>query len=366
MSDPDLSWMNNLDGTLRPEFGGAQYPVDLSWMNNLDGMLRPEFSGTPYPAAPAPVPNDADKNALAYLTKFLDTYGLGSRGSKAWDYIVANGATDPDRMMIWLYDQPEFKTRFPALAELQAKGRAITPAQYINLEQTYTQTLRAAGYVGNYFNNPEDFHSLIGNEVSPAEFQARINDGYAKVAGADPQVRDAFKQYFGVEGDTALAAFFIDPERSKDQLLKAAQTAEIGAAAKQSSFNLNSDYASKLAGMGVSYSQALSGFNKMVADKSLFERSAGETQITASGVGGGVDLSTAGTVDGLNHPNVATDTSTTDNSSMLAADYAFGTDPQVKKELETRLAMRMAQASGTKEVVSVDKVGKTGVGIEDR
>jgi hypothetical protein len=74
MSDPDLSWMNNLDGTLRPEFGGAQYPVDLSWMNNLDGMLRPEFSGTPYPAAPAPVPNDADKNALAYLTNLSWTH----------------------------------------------------------------------------------------------------------------------------------------------------------------------------------------------------------------------------------------------------------------------------------------------------
>lgn len=285
--------------------------------------------------------------------------------------------------MLWLYQQPEFKARFPAFETLQKKYKGIQPAQYIMLERQYAQTMRSAGLSANFFDSPNDFTSLIENDVSQAEFQERVDNGFKRVAEASPAVRDAFRQYFGIEGDAALAAFFIDPDKSAPKLARAAQMAELGGAASAMGVQINSDYAEKLTRLGVSEAQALAGFQKMQQQSSLFARGINETAVVAQGTGmsdtgralrGETQFSPAVMPPGWQEsdklpggktgPNVQ-DTSTMTAENQLGTDYVFGTDVEVQRKLQMRLAKRKAESSGVSQQVTANREGQTALGTAD-
>ena len=355
----------------------------FNYLGGLQGPAQsPITSVTPNPpvAPPAAPGTTEQKNAFAYIEERLKTFGLGNMTQKVWNYIIENGVEDDNRTMLWLYEQPEFKQRFPAFEALQKKYRGIQPAQYIELERQYTQTMRSAGLSASFFDNPNDFTALIENDVSQAEFQERVDNGFKKVNEADPAVREAFRQYFGVEGDAALAAFFIDPDRSAPKLAKAAQMAELGGAASTMGVQINADYAEKLTRLGVSQAQALAGFQKMQQQRSLFAASINETAVVPQRTGmsdttralrGESQFSPAvmppgskqGSV-GKTGPNVQ-DTSTMTTENQLGADYVFGTDVEVQRQLERRLAKRKAEASSVSQQVSANRQGQTSIGTAD-
>jgi hypothetical protein len=384
---PDLSWMN-VPGADGRTF--AQNAEGLGWMNipGPDGLTfvqkyqQGKLPGQT-PIAPPATGTTEDRNAFSILKKELETFGLGGMADKVWKYMLENGSEDDAGTMLWIYQQPEFKARFPAFETLQKKYRGIQPAQYIMLERQYAQTMRSAGLSASFFDNPNDFTALIENDVSQAEFQERVDNGFKKVAEADPAVRNAFRQYFGVEGDAALAAFFIDPDRSAPKLAKAAQMAELGGAASTMGVQINADYAEKLTRLGVSQQQALSGFQKMQQQRALFSAGLGENAVTPQTTGmsdtaralrGERSFSPAvmppgwqegDPIPGANNgPNIQ-DTSTMTTENQLGTDYAFGTDVNVQRELELRLAKRKAQASGTSQQVVADRQGRTAIGTAD-
>ena len=214
--------------------------------------------------------------------------------------------------------------------------------------------MRGAGLSANFFDDPTDFTSLIENDVSQAEFQERIDSGFKKVAMAEPAVRDAFRQYFGVEGDAALAAFFIDPDRSAPNLTKAAQMAELGGAASTMGVQMNADYAAKLTSMGVSEAQALAGFRQMQKQKALFAGGINETAIVTSGTSQ-FNAGLTGTQD----------TSTMSAADQQGIDYTFGTNVEVERQLEMRLAKRKAESSGVSQQVTANREGQTSLGTAD-
>jgi len=384
---PDLSWMN-VPGADGRTF--AQNAEGLGWMNipGPDGLTfvqkyqQGKLPGQT-PIAPPATGTTEDRNAFSILKKELESFGLGSMADKVWKFILENGPDDDAGTMLWLYQQPEFKARFPAFETLQKKYKGIQPAQYIMLERQYAQTMRGAGLSASFFDNPNDFTELIENDVSQAEFQERVDNGFKKVAEADPAVRDAFRQYFGVEGDAALAAFFIDPDRSAPKLAKAAQMAELGGAASTMGVQINADYAEKLTRLGVSQAQALAGFQKMQQQRALFSGGVNEVAVqtqatgmsdTAKALRGESQFSPAVMPPGWKEgdpipanssgPNVQ-DTSTMTTENQLGTDYAFGTDVNVQRELELRLAKRKAQASGTSQQVVADRQGRTAIGTAD-
>jgi hypothetical protein len=358
MSDVDLSWMN-VPGPNGLTWAQENAVSDLSWMNVPDatgltfvqkhqrGLLPGQTPVAP-PAAPG---TTEQKNALSYINTRLQEFGLSGMSDKVWAFIVENGGRDDNQTMLWLYQQPEFKARFPAFETLQKKYRAVTPTQYIQLERQYTNVMRAAGLTANFFDKPDDFTSLIENDVSESEFQDRVNNGFKKVAMADPAVRDAFRQYFGVEGDAALAAFFIDPDRSAPKLTKAAQMAELGGAASTMGVQMNADYAAKLTNLGVSQQQALAGFRKMQQQKGLFAGNINETAVVTAGTSQ-FNAGLTGTQD----------TSAMSTTDQMGIDYTFGTNVEVERKLEQRLAKRRAEASGVSQQVSTNRQGQTALG----
>jgi hypothetical protein len=383
----DLSWMNvpGPDGlTWAQKNAGA--PVDLSWLNNMSEferatmVQRVQNAQRTAPTPAAPVGTDEQKDAMAQMRLWLGTYGLGSLAEPLWKYILDTGLSNEEEALLWIQDQPDFQKRFPAFKALQEQNRAITTQQYIELERNYVEVMRNSNVPQQFFDNPDDFTDLIKNNVSAAEFQDRIQKGYQRVAQAAPEVRTAFKQYFGVDGDAALAAFFIDPDRSSPALMKAAAAAEIGAAALQSNTNIDLNYATKLSNMGISYGDALDGLKRMEQQRSLFSAGINESAVQTAASGSSSltgnlvsqrprELSTTVVRENgsapSNRPTVSDDSTSMSKETQLGADFVFGTDINVQRELQMRLAKRKAQASGTSQQVVANREGQTAIGTAD-
>lgn len=398
MSNVDLSWMNvpGSDGlTFIEKYERGLIPnqtaADLSWMNvrGSDGLTFIEkFNQGKLPGqvstAPKTLTLDAN-NAYNELKRYLADFKLDSLVEPLWNYMIDTGVQSDDQLWLWIQDRPEFHTRFPAFKKLQEEGRAISPVAYIELEKNYAQIMRASNIPNQFFDNADDFTDLIVGNVSPAEFQSRIEKGYKRVAEAGSLVRNAFKSYFGVEGDAALAAFFIDPDRSAPALERAVQSAEIQAAALSANSSVNLSYASKLADMGVTYEQAMQGFQRLNSLRGLFEAGVGEAAVTTrertpstlirdlrgpEEYGLPVMPPNWQEGDALPDGNQGQEPVIQDSSSMVSdtqagVDYIFGTDVDVQRQLERRLKQRRAQASGTTQQNVTDRQGRTGVGRAD-
>jgi hypothetical protein len=276
--------------------------------------------------------------------------GADGLGGRLWKHIVENGG-DENALVLWLNNQPEFATRFPAMETLRKRNAAITPGDYIGLERSYRSSMRSVGIPESFFDKPNDFTKLIENDVNPEEFRGRLVEGYDKVAKTDPMVRQVFQNYFGVKGDAALASYFIDPEKSTPVLMRAARAAQIGTAAAKSVGSLNLNYASRLAEQGISYEQALQGFSKMSSMSSLFDAGINETVI-----GNQTKMDFAG-----NTPETSF-TIDADTKAELAADFAFGVNSSNAKQLEERLAQRKAEFQGQTQRIGANKAGETNLG----
>jgi hypothetical protein len=221
----------------------------------------------------------------------------------------------------------------------------------MRLEGEYRSVMKSSGVPTKFFDKPDDFTKLIEGDINPDEFRDRLVNGYDKVAKTDPLVRQAFKNYFGVEGDAALAAYFIDPEKSTPELLRRAQEAQIGAAAEKSIGKIDLTYASRLAEMGVSYKQATDSFTKLSSMSSLFETGLGETTI-----GTQKDMEFVG-----RGPN-SSFTISADTNAELAADLEFGVNAENRRLLMERLGQRTAQFEGEFQAATVNKQGETNLG----
>lgn len=169
-------------------------------------------------------------SARAVIRSFLDRYNLGSLTE--WAYRRLTAGQSIDQIMMDLPQTQEYQARFPAMAELTRRGRAMTEEQYKNYEETITGIMRRAGLPVQFYDQPADFARMLVSEVSPAEAEQRISVAYRKVATAPPDVRQAFGEMYGPGSDDALAAFMLDPDRAMPMIERqvvAAQTKAVGA-----------------------------------------------------------------------------------------------------------------------------------------
>jgi hypothetical protein len=248
----------------------------------VNGVPQVAAARTPGPtgdrgirAAPAAAMTSTQKSAWQYLQSILYSYGFRGQDLTAlvaWakGQIIAGNSTD--MIQLNLEQTPQFEKRFPAIRVLANEGVAITPAEYISLEQSYSQLLHQAGL-------PPDFASydaLIANQVSPTELSARIQQGYQAVAYADPTVIKAFQDYYHVT-PAHLAAYFLDPKKAEPLLQQQAVSAQIGGASAMSGFGeVAQPEALRLAQMNVTFAQAQQGFQKLAQEKQLYTNLPGQ------------------------------------------------------------------------------------------
>jgi len=186
---------------------------------------------------------------------------------------------DPNVLLGRIRQTTEYKDRFKGIELRRAKGLNVpSEAEYIGLENTYRQLMRTAAIPADLFDQPDDLANLIGNDVSPSELSARINEGYQAVAQANPEVVTQMRRLYGLQ-DGELAAYFLDPERTTPYLLRQARSAQIAGEAKlQAGQELTMTQAEQLATAGITQEQAQQGFQTIAQSQELFNPLAGSTE----------------------------------------------------------------------------------------
>lgn len=227
----------------------------------------------PNPAETLPAAQGGD--ALATLTQLLNTYGLG--GLIPWVQQQLIGGADATQIAVLLPQQPAFQQRFPGIAQRQANGLPpISPADYVNYEDSLAQLYRSAGLPQGFYDSPTDVANLIGNDVSINEMTARVQQGYVAALTAPQAVRDQLHTLYNVS-QGGLAAFFLDPNTAAPLLQQEFQSAVVAGTAQQAGYQqLDVATAKQLAALGLSQGQYTQGFQQLGLQHQLFNNLPGE------------------------------------------------------------------------------------------
>jgi len=232
------------------------------------------------------VPSDSNETATTILTNTLKFYGLDEpelvneiRAALANRTIT--GASTVDEIGIQLRESPAFKRRFAANETRRAAGKPVySVTQTLLLESQYRKNLRDSGMPTGFYDDPTSLQNFLINDISPDEILARVTQGYQAVRNADPTVINELKTLYNLN-DGSIAAFFVDPTKAQDNILRAARAAEVAAQArKQAGIGLTAQTAEELVRQGVSEAEAQAGFTTYKQQESLYRPLMGEEEIT--------------------------------------------------------------------------------------
>jgi hypothetical protein len=195
---------------------------------------------------------------IAELTNTFTNYGLSSLVPKLTEFIRQGYSYDT--VTIRLQDTPEYKQRF-AGNELRRKAGlpVLSPGEYLNLEQGYRQVARSAGLPEGFYDSLDDFTNFIANDVSPVEYQERVDLASNAIMNSDPFYTDTLRRLYGLDSGEMIA-YVLDPQRALPALSKVARAVEFGTAAARQGFTPAIEMAEQYAGMGVGGQQAEQGF----------------------------------------------------------------------------------------------------------
>ena len=213
----------------------------------------------------------------AALEEMLDEYGLGTLKGWAWDQIKS-GVSEL-RIIQNLRETAEYKARFPGM---EARGTAGLPqmseSDYLAYERSVREIMRRHGMPPGFYDDPNDFAELIAADLSPDEVQSRVVDGYGRVVNAPIEVRQAFAEMYGADGDAALAALFTDPDKAEAALLKQVRAAEAKGWGGLFGIDFSTGESENLAGIDLETDQLRQGLGDISAMESLFRESVSEEE----------------------------------------------------------------------------------------
>ena len=159
-----------------------------------------------------------------------------------------------------------YKQRFPGMETLRKAGRAINEATYISNERGYLQTLRAYGLDTANLGSRTNLGVYIANEVSPREFEERVNLAATRVK-ENPDVMGAFKSFYPEADEGAVIAYLLNPKAGLDIIKKQVRVSEIGAASTRAGFAkdlVSAEFATGLIGAvgEAGYAQIVNEFSR--------------------------------------------------------------------------------------------------------
>jgi hypothetical protein len=256
------------------------------------------------------------RDARSTINVVLASYGLEGLSDYVYTEIIQKetvNINNPDAIIYAIREQPTYKTRFAGNAARLKKGLSeLDPATYIGLENQFRETLKANGLPANFYDGNDDFQALIEGDVSNAELNERVQQGYRAVADADPQVKAQMQNLYGVS-EGQLAAYFLDPQKAAPLLSRQARAAQISARGlEQGGVQLSATLAEDLARRGVTESEAQTGFTAIGKLGELTTQMAGETAL----------------------------------SQEQIVNQQFGTDVAASQELDKRRRRRVAEFQG--------------------
>jgi hypothetical protein len=226
-------------------------------------VLRTYYSDGSYTDSPAPVTVSSpdtmtatQQDAYSIVVDRLNRYNLGALAPLI-KKLAIQGATEAT-IMLALQEEPLYKERFKANDARRAKGlTALTPSEYLNLEDNYRQVLRSYGLT--QFDNDAYVSQFLANDVSVAELSNRVVTAVQRVRNADPAVSNMLRNYYGI-GQNDLVAYVLDPNQQFQKIERQVAASEIGVAAARQGINAGVSVAEQLAAQGITQAEAQRGY----------------------------------------------------------------------------------------------------------
>jgi hypothetical protein len=204
------------------------------------------------------------KSAYDLLFQQFNQYGLGSLVEPLKGLVQEN--VSPSEFTIRLQETKAYKDRFAANADRLANGlSALSPAEYIALEDQYQNVMRNYGLPSSYYTKDTmgtqvGFQKLLAGDVSAAELEDRISTAQNRVLNAPPQVKEALRQFYPDITDADILAYTLDPSKGLSEIKRKVTAAEIGGAAMGQGLKTGMARAEELARFGVTAESAKAGF----------------------------------------------------------------------------------------------------------
>ena len=174
------------------------------------------------------------KGSKAIIADTLALYGLpASLATTLNDALV--GGESGTAIAMQIRDTDEYRARFPAMAERRKLNLpAISEADYLDLEKSYRQIGQAAKLPAELYDSPEDFDQLIAGDVSPQEYNERVQLGMEASLGANQETVRLLRDFYNIT-DSDLTAYYLDPDRAESifEDRRRMESAGLGAASTQ-------------------------------------------------------------------------------------------------------------------------------------
>jgi hypothetical protein len=178
------------------------------------------------------------QSAYDILYNQFNQYGLGSLVEDVKYLIQSN--VSPSQFSLELQNTKAYQNRFAANKERIAKGlSALSPAEYIGLEDQYQNIMRNYGLPASYYTKDATgkqagFEKFLAGDVSASELEDRISTAQKRVLNANPEVTEALKQFYPDITNADILAYTLDPTKGIEDIKRKVTAAEIGGAAIQS------------------------------------------------------------------------------------------------------------------------------------
>jgi hypothetical protein len=209
------------------------------------------------------------RSAYDLLLSEFRQYGLESLVTPLKDLIMND--VPKSEFTLRLRETEPYKQRFAANQARIGKGlRALSEAEYIQLEDQYQDVMRRYGLPENYYTRgdlgrQEGFEKFLAGDVSPVELEDRIQTAQRRVINSNPEVLASLKAFYPDITNSDILAYTLDPKNAIEQIKRKVTAAEIGGAAMQAGLQTGLPRAEELAAAGVTKDVAQQGF-RTIAD----------------------------------------------------------------------------------------------------
>jgi len=204
-------------------------------------------------------------SAYNILRMEFEQYGLSSLVTDIKDLLIND--TPTSEFGLRLRGTKAYQDRFKANeARIAAGLSALSPAEYVGLEDQYQNIMRNYGLPASYYTKDTTgkqagFEKFIAGDVSATELEDRISTAQKRVINANPEVSRALKQFYPDITNGDILAYTLDPTQGLEGIKRKVTAAEIGGAAIQSGLTTGMSRAEQLAGYGVDKAQATQGYS---------------------------------------------------------------------------------------------------------
>jgi hypothetical protein len=205
------------------------------------------------------------RSAYALLLSEFGRYGLEALVTPLQD-LIKQGLSGPE-FQIALRNTDAYQKRFAGNTDRIKKGlTALSPAEYLALEDGYQNLMRNYGLPASYYakdslGTQEGFNKLIANDVSAVELEDRIVTAQKRVLDAAPEVTTALKQFYPDITNGDILAYTLNPEKGLTEIKRKITAAEIGGAALSAGLSTSLTDAEYLRRYGVTAESAKQGYS---------------------------------------------------------------------------------------------------------